>query len=70
MTGTDNRLLSDGTWNYEYDAETWNYEYDAEGNRTAKVNIATSECIEFAWDHRNRLTEETKVSRKPETKVS
>jgi RHS repeat-associated protein len=47
-TGTNNRLTSDGTSNYTYDAE---------GNRTRRTNIATGTYIDYAWDHRNRLTE-------------
>ena len=47
QTGVNNQLLSDGTYNYEYDAE---------GNRTKQTEIATGEVIEYTWDHRNRLT--------------
>jgi RHS repeat-associated protein len=46
-TGTNNRLLSDGTYNYQYDNE---------GNRTRRTNIATGEVTEYTWDYRNRLT--------------
>lgn len=46
----NNRLVSDGTYNYEYDDE---------GNRTAKVTIATSARTEYTWDYRNRLTKIT-----------
>ncbi|MCD4823977.1 MAG: RHS repeat-associated core domain-containing protein, partial [Phycisphaerae bacterium] len=46
-TDADNRLTSDGTYNYEYDAE---------GNRTRRITIATGETVEYSWDHRNRLT--------------
>jgi RHS repeat-associated protein len=46
ITGDHNRLLSDGTYNYEYDAE---------GNRTRRTEIATGEITEYTWDHRNRL---------------
>lgn len=54
-TGDHNRLLEDGTDTYEYDNE---------GNRTRRVETATDEVIEYAWDHRNRLTKiETKDSR-------
>jgi RHS repeat-associated protein len=49
-TGDANRLLSDGAHNYEYDAE---------GNRTKRTTISTSETVEYAWDHRNRLTQVT-----------
>ena len=47
QTGTDNRLLNDGTHSYQYDAE---------GNRTRKTTTATGEYVEYEWDHRNRLT--------------
>jgi RHS repeat-associated protein len=40
-------LTSDGTYNYEYDAE---------GNRQRRVEIATSAVTDYQWDHRNRLT--------------
>ena len=46
QTGVNNRLLSDGTFDYEYDNE---------GNRTRRTNIATGEYVEYEWDHRNRL---------------
>jgi RHS repeat-associated protein len=49
-TGTNNRLTSDGTWNYTYDDE---------GNRTRKTNIATGEYVDYTWDDRNRLTQVT-----------
>ena len=46
-TGSNNRLLSDGTYNYEYDAE---------GNRTLRTEIATGIVTQYTWDYRNRLT--------------
>lgn len=49
-TGTNNRLTSDGTSNYTYDSE---------GNRTRKTNIASGAYVDYAWDHRNRLTSVT-----------
>jgi len=42
----DNRMESDGTYNYQYDDE---------GNRTRRTEIATGEVTEYEWDHRNRL---------------
>lgn len=45
-TGAGNQLLSDGTYDYEYDNE---------GNRTKRTTIATDETVEYEWDHRNRL---------------
>ena len=46
-TGLNNRLESDGIYNYEYDAE---------GNLILQIEIATGDSREFVWDHRNRLT--------------
>ncbi|MEA5534957.1 RHS repeat-associated core domain-containing protein [Crocosphaera sp. XPORK-15E] len=45
-TGTANRLLSDGVYNYDYDNE---------GNLISKTEIATGNSQEFTWDYRNRL---------------
>jgi RHS repeat-associated protein len=54
MTGyavqTNNRLASDGTYNYAYDDE---------GNRQTKTKISTGEKEEYTWDHRNRLAKIT-----------
>jgi RHS repeat-associated protein len=46
-TGVDNRLLTDGVYNYAYDDE---------GNRTRRVEISSGKVTEYAWDYRNRLT--------------
>ncbi|MCA9135403.1 MAG: DUF4595 domain-containing protein [Planctomycetales bacterium] len=46
VTGAANRLLSDGTYNYEYDNE---------GNMILRTEIATGDYRVFQWDHRNRL---------------
>jgi RHS repeat-associated protein len=43
-----NRLMSDGTYSYEYDAE---------GNRTKRTKIADNTVDEYRWDYRNRLTQ-------------
>jgi RHS repeat-associated protein len=45
--GTNNQLLTDGTYNYEYDGE---------GNRTKRTEIGTGKVTEYIWDYRNRLT--------------
>jgi RHS repeat-associated protein len=45
-TGADNRLLSDGTYSYVYDAE---------GNRTQRTETATGIVDRYTWDYRNRL---------------
>ena len=47
VTGDHNRLLSDGTYTYEYDNE---------GNRVRRVAITSGENTEYSWDYRNRLT--------------
>ncbi|MGB3205943.1 MAG: RHS repeat-associated core domain-containing protein [Crinalium sp.] len=39
-------MLSDGVYNYEYDAE---------GNRTKRTKIADNTVDEYGWDYRNRL---------------
>jgi hypothetical protein len=46
VTGDNNLLSTDGTYNYSYDDE---------GNRVLKTNISTGDYVEYAWDHRNRL---------------
>lgn len=52
-TSGNNRLVSDGTYNYEYDAE---------GNRTKRTTVATGagdqpvETVDYTWDYHNRLT--------------
>ena len=46
VTGENNQLESDGTYNYEYDPE---------GNRVKRTEIATGEVTEYEWDYRNRL---------------
>jgi RHS repeat-associated protein len=52
-TGTGNRLLADGTYNYSYDAE---------GNMSRRVEIMTGEIRDFTWDQRNRLVQVTDKS--------
>ncbi|MEJ7591978.1 MAG: RHS repeat-associated core domain-containing protein [Planctomycetaceae bacterium] len=47
-TGTNNRVTSDGTYNYTYDDE---------GNRISRTKISDSTKVEYTWDHRNRLTD-------------
>jgi RHS repeat-associated protein len=48
VTIAGNRLMSDGTYSYEYDAE---------GNRTKRTKIADNTVDEYRWDYRNRLTQ-------------
>jgi len=61
-TDANNRLASDGTYNYQYDDE---------GNRTKRTNIATGAVTEYTWDYRNRLTKvlERASAQGPATKV-
>ena len=51
-TGTNNQLLSDGTFDYQYDGE---------GNRTVRTRIsgayATDYKTVYGWDYRDRLTD-------------
>jgi RHS repeat-associated protein len=46
VTGSGNRLLSDGVYTYAYDAE---------GNRTKRTKIADNTVDNYTWDYRNRL---------------
>jgi RHS repeat-associated protein len=46
QTGTNNRLNSDGKYNYTYDDE---------GNLILRTEIATNKVTEYQWDYRNRL---------------
>ena len=46
MTGSGNRLMSDGVYSYDYDAE---------GNRTQRTKIADNTVDNYTWDYRNRL---------------
>jgi RHS repeat-associated protein len=50
QTTTNNRLQSDGVYNFVYDDE---------GNLTQRTTIATNEVTEYSWDYRNRLTQVT-----------
>jgi RHS repeat-associated protein len=50
QTTSNNRLQTDGTYNYTYDDE---------GNLTQRTTIATNEGTEYTWDYRNRLTQVT-----------
>lgn len=46
-TGDDNRLLSNGTYDYTYDDE---------GNLLTKTRISDGQVTTNTWDYRNRLT--------------
>jgi RHS repeat-associated protein len=47
VTGSGNRLLTDGTYAYQYDDE---------GNMIRRTEVASGDYRVFVWDHRNRLT--------------
>ncbi|AFY71927.1 RHS repeat-associated core domain protein (plasmid) [Thalassoporum mexicanum PCC 7367] len=47
QTGDNNRLESDGTYDYAYDNE---------GNLISKTDQISGEVTEYTWDYRNRLT--------------
>jgi RHS repeat-associated protein len=47
QTGTNNQLLTDGHYTYQYDRE---------GNRTQRTEIATGKVTEYVWDYHDRLT--------------
>jgi YD repeat-containing protein len=47
QTGSDNRILSDGTWNYVYDNV---------GNVIKKTNIFTGETWLYGYDNANQMT--------------
>ncbi|QDS86922.1 Putative deoxyribonuclease RhsC [Rosistilla ulvae] len=53
QTGGANRLLSDGTYTYQYDAE---------GNMIRRTEDATGDYRTFGFDHRNRLFRVTDFS--------
>jgi RHS repeat-associated protein len=48
VTGTGNRLTSDGTYSYTYDQD---------GNMLTQTRISDSQLTSYTWDFRNRLTE-------------
>ncbi|MGH7192046.1 MAG: hypothetical protein ACREJM_00760 [Candidatus Saccharimonadales bacterium] len=51
-TGADNLMTSDGTFNYQHDAD---------GNQTVRTRISNSYATDYrttySWDYRNRLTD-------------
>jgi len=51
-TGTDNRLTTDGTYNYAYDAE---------GNLTSQTQISNGNKTVYTYDYHNRLVEADSV---------
>ena len=61
VIGPDNELLSDGTYNYAYNAD---------GDCTSRTDIATGAVTDYTWDARNRLvgvTDETSTGQVTQT---
>jgi RHS repeat-associated protein len=61
VIGPDNELLSDGTYNYAYNAD---------GDCTSRTDIATGAVTDYTWDARNRLvgvTDETSADQITQT---
>ncbi len=57
MIGADNRLISDGTHWYLYDAEGNRIARFIDNNHSGSLTTGDAEVTEYAWDNRNRLTE-------------
>jgi len=55
-TGPANQLLTDGTYDFQYDAE---------GNMVKKTEIATGQVTTFEYDHRNLMVQATIWSSDP-----
>ncbi len=58
-TGADNRLISDGTYRYEYDAEGNRTERYIDVNADGVLDAGDTDITQYAWDNRNRLIEVT-----------
>ena len=61
-TGTNNQLLSDGTYRYLYDAEGNRTHRFIDANQNGQLDAGDTDITQYTWDHRNRLT---KVSHRP-----
>ncbi|NLF08266.1 MAG: RHS repeat-associated core domain-containing protein [Pirellulaceae bacterium] len=56
-TGENNQTTSDGTYSYIYDDEgNLQYRY-VDDDSSETLNTGDTDITEYAWDHRNRLTE-------------
>ena len=55
VTGDDNRLLSDGTYRYLYDAEGNRIARFVDADESGTLNAGDSDISIYTWDHRNRL---------------
>jgi len=54
-TGTNNRLLSDGTYRYLYDAEGNRTYRFIDNNQNGQLDQGDTDITKYNWDHRNRL---------------
>jgi RHS repeat-associated protein len=57
VVGLDNRLLSDGTYRYEYDAEGNRQLRFIDNDQSGTLTAGDAEITEYEWENRNRLTE-------------
>ncbi|GAB6167539.1 hypothetical protein JCM19992_35390 [Thermostilla marina] len=61
-TGANNRLLSDGTYRYQYDAEGNRTHRFIDANQSGRLDAGDTDITQYTWDHRNRLV---KVEHRP-----
>jgi RHS repeat-associated protein len=61
-TGSNNRLLSDGTYRYLYDAEGNRTHRFIDTNQNGQLDQGDTDITQYTWDHRNRLV---KVEHRP-----
>jgi RHS repeat-associated protein len=54
-TGANNRLLSDGTYRYLYDAEGNRTHRFIDNNQNGQLDAGDTDITQYTWDHRNRL---------------
>jgi YD repeat-containing protein len=59
IIGADNRLLSDGTYRYEYDGEGNRVARWSDANADGVLDAGDTDITQYAWDNRNRLIEVT-----------
>jgi len=57
LVGLDNRLLSDGTYRYEYDAEGNRVARFIDSDKSGTLTEGDTDLMAYTWDNRNRLTE-------------
>jgi RHS repeat-associated protein len=57
VIGEDNRLISDGTYYYLYDAEGNRIARFVDNDSSGTITTGDTEITEYEWDNRDRLTE-------------